>query len=198
MKRNTTFWIIIIIVGVLLFVLGTMDNNDNPEPSISPTPTPATSVAPTTKVDPTATPDNRIPFDGFPDQDLVGDSIPYDQLPAIASCNLSGGEIVFSSPGVAINYDAYIEYTGVDHPGRLFFWDTSPATDGELSIGPSIFSDLSLPDGQKNILVVNNTESLAKEYKITASINYGRMVDGWIEMFTAQCTGDITVKFGYL
>ncbi len=201
MKRNTIFWIIIIAVGVLLFTLGTLDNNDNPEPSVSPTPTPTSIITPTPtpKINPTATPDDsRVPFEGFPDQDLVGDSVPYDQLPAVATCNLSGGEIVFSSPGVAINNNAYIEYIGVDHPGRLFFWSTSPETDGELSIGPSIFSNLTLPDGQKNILVVNNTEDLAKEYKITASINYGRMVDGWIEMFTAQCSGEITVKFDYL
>ena len=201
MKRNTIFWIIIIAVGAVLFTLCTLDKNDNPEPSVSPTPTPTLTPTPTpiAKTNPTATPDDgRVPFDGFPDQNLVGDPVPYDQLPAVATCSLSGGEIVFFAQGSSINDNAYIKYTGVDHPGRLFFWSTSPENNGELSIGPSIFSNLILPDGQKNILVVSNTENLAKEYKITASINYGRMIDGWIEMFTAQCTGDITVKFDYL
>jgi hypothetical protein len=106
---------------------------------------------------------------------------------------------VYTSPGVAQNDGAYISYTGVDHPGRLFFWSTSPNGDGVLSIGPSIFSALLLPDGQKNLLVIaDSEEGLAKEYKITAEINYGRMVDGFVEMFEVQCGGEITVEFSYL
>lgn len=189
----------IIIAGAIIFYFARNNSGDlsafsSPTPSISVnfSPSPSSNPRPAPKPSVSATPDNsgtNLPTGG---QDLVSSPVPWDKLSGEASCELKG-EIKYESmsPRVYDNQDAIFTYKGVDHPGRLINWVVSP-NDG-LSIGPNLFAHLSLPDGESLIGVSLPENPKYKRYELTASITYGRLVDGNVKIYTKQCSGKTTV-----
>ena len=196
MKFSTIFWIVIIALGLTLFVIGSNDGGQIGE--ISPTPTISITPTPTNKPQTTQKPDGQS-FDGFPDQSLVQDAPDHTLITGPGSCSLSGGKIVFSEPNVAVHENATLTYNNIDHPGRLIFWSTSP-NDGDLVIGPNLFSGQQLPGGTTNVTVVIDKNNPVKEYKVFAKISYGVLDKdgGVLRVETADCSGDITVELSYL
>jgi len=197
-KFSILIWIVVIALGLTLYILGNVDNADINETgsdveTASPTPTPTPTHSPT------ATPDDRVLFEGFPDQDLVQDTPPRSSITGPATCSL-GGKITFLDKNTAINENAVISYNNVDHPGRLIFWTSSPNNE-IFNIGPNIFDGLELPNGQKNINVIIEKDNLnIKTHVLRAQINYG-IVDkdgGVIRTERVDCSGTVTVELGFL
>ena len=94
-------------------------------------------------------------------------------------------------PRIYDNQDALFTYKGVDHPGRLINWTVSP--DDGLAIGPNLFAQLPLPDGESLVGISLPENPKYKRYELTALITYGRLIDGNMKVFTKQCAGKTTV-----
>lgn len=198
MKKPILILVIIgiAIAGAIVFYFMRNDSG-NLGISSSPSPTPipsasggATGQAPTPKPTVSATPGNSGTGSQAGSQGLVGSPVPWDKLSGEASCELKG-EIKYLTSTIYDNQDALFTYKGVDHPGRGIMWTVSPA-DG-LSIGPNLFAYLPLPDGESLISVSLPENPKYKAYELTASITYGRLVDGNLKVFTKQCTGKTTI-----
>lgn len=114
----------------------------------------------------------------------------YTNLPGIASCNLKG-TIRYVAPNIYNNGDALFSYAGVDDAARNIFWDISPKD--SLSVGPNIFDKLPLPEGSSLLTIGLPSHPIAKRYTLTASMQYGRLIDGNIKVSTTACTGSTTV-----
>ena len=109
-----------------------------------------------------------------------------------AACQV-GGEIVFLNKNLYENKNAKIAYQNVDDRIRQIYWKSDPA-DGALAIGPNLFENLPLPDGERNVGVALAKDTVAKNYVLTAAITYGvKRADGSIEEKIANCTGGISV-----
>ena len=98
------------------------------------------------------------------------------------------------------NQDALFTYKGIDSPGRNVFWTVSPQDD--LSVGPNILNKTSLPNGESLIGVGLPESPKYKKYELTASIQYGRLVDengkfvatgGNVKVLEKPCIGKTTV-----
>ena len=89
------------------------------------------------------------------------------------------------------NQDAKFIYKGIDHPGRLVYWTVSPQDN--LGVGPQIFAQIPIPDGESLIGISLPENPKYKQYELTASITYGRLVNGNVKVFTKACTGKTTV-----
>ena len=150
--------------------------NLSPSPLPSPRPSPRATGTATPRPTPTPTPS--------------GSPSLWEQLSGEASCELKGG-IKYLTSTIYDNQDALFTYKGVDHPGRLINWTVTP--DDGLSIGPNLFTQLPLPDGENLIGVSLPENPKYKSYELTASITYGRLIDGSIKVFTKQCVGKTTV-----
>ncbi len=125
--------------------------------------------------------------------------MPWSLLLGDASCELKG-EIKFLNHNTYDNQDALFTYKGVDHPGSLVFWTVTPQDD--ISIGPNIFSNIPIPNGDSLLGIVLPENPKSKQYEITATIQYRRQVDakgnfvtegGNIKTFQKQCVGKTTV-----
>ena len=113
------------------------------------------------------------------------------QVPA--ACQITG-QIVFLNKNLYENKNAKITYQNVDDPIRQIFWKTEPA-DGALTIGPNLFEDLPLPDGERNVGVALAKETNVRNYTLTASITYGvKRADGSIEEKISNCSGEVLVQ----
>ena len=121
---------------------------------------------------------------------LISSPVPWDQLTGEASCELKG-EIKYINPNTYDNQDALFTYKGIDHPGRGITWVVAP--DDGLIIGPNLFAHLPLPDGTSLIGVSLPDDPHYKKYELTASINYGRLVDGNVKVMTEHCLGKTTI-----
>ena len=208
MKKSTTLFLavgVVVIAAILLLtrvfdkekIDPTASPTDQPTNSISPlispsvsgsvTPTPRKTALPTSPVSPTPT----------KSAGLVPSPVPWDQLPPEASCELNGEikyVLVDSGPNHSNIYDnqnAKFIYRGIDHPGRLVNWTVSPQDD--LRVGPQIFAQIPLPDGESLIGISLPENPKYKTYELTAAVSYGRLVDGNVKLFTKQCTGKTTV-----
>ena len=168
----------------------------SPEPSLSlnPSVSASPSVIPKITKLPTATPNGKTSF--------TDEAVPWELLLSDASCELKG-EIKFLNDHVYDNQDALFIYKGVDHPARNIFWTITPA-EKNIEVGPNIFSKMIIPNGQSLLGIYPKGELGAKKYEITATMDYGRLVDkngkfvsaaGDVKVFKKQCQGKTTVVF---
>ena len=118
---------------------------------------------------------------------------------ADASCKLKG-EIKFFDHNTYDNQDALFTYKGIDHPGRNVLWTVTPSD--SISVGPNVFSNIAIPNGESLLGVVLPTNPKSKRYELTAKIQYGRLVDdkgkfvtagGYVKVFEKQCDGKTVV-----
>jgi len=113
------------------------------------------------------------------------------RLTGSAYCELKGA-IEFVSATSYKNNDAVFSYRGVDHAGRNIYWKISPVDD--LAVGPNLFSGLSLPDGQSLLTVSLPGNPKYKKYELTATIDYGLLVDGNLKVTNIPCVGKTVVS----
>lgn len=130
---------------------------------------------------------------------FVGEPVPWHLLLADASCELKG-EIKYLNSKTYDNQDAMFIYRGVDNPGRNVIWTVSPKDD--ILIGPNIFSNIPIPNGESLLGISLPKNPIAKRYELTAKIQYGRLVDekgdfvfagGTVKNFEKQCKGKTVV-----
>jgi len=116
-----------------------------------------------------------------------------------ASCELKG-EIKFLNHNTYDNQDALFIYKGIDNPGRNVFWKVYPQDD--LSVGPNILNKVPIPDGESLLGITLPENPKYKKYELSASIQYGRLVDengkfvatgGNVKVLEKPCTGKTTV-----
>lgn len=174
-----------------------------------PTESPALSPEPTGSIssEPTATPrpipnltKSPVPLPTGDDRTTFIDKpVPWELLLKDASCKLQG-EIKFLASDLYNNQDAGFIYSGADSPARNIFWTVTP--DDNLSVGPNLFSKMSLPNGDSLLSIVLPENPKSKTYTLTAKIQYGRLVDekgkyvaagGNVKVFEKQCEGQTTV-----
>ncbi len=179
----------IIIAGAAIFYF-TRDNLG--DISVSPSPMPSTSDSPSLSPSPSPRPSPKATSGATTTPKPIPSRTPslWEQLSGEATCELKG-EIKYITSTIYDNQDALFTYKGVDHPGRLINWSVSPSDD--LSIGPNLFAQMPLPDGENLIGVSLPENPKYKTYELTASITYGRLVDGNVKVFTKQCSGKTTV-----
>lgn len=110
----------------------------------------------------------------------------------VATCQL-GGEIRFIKQNLYETRGAKITYQNVDDPTRQIFWKSEP-NDETLAVGPNLFEELPLPNGQREIGVSLKNNPTSKSYILTAVITYGaRNLNGDIEVRNVDCVGKIIV-----
>jgi|SRR3989344_1381895 len=111
-----------------------------------------------------------------------------------ATCRLSGS-IKFTQKNLYISYSPLISYQGIDNDARLINWHISPQDD--LSVGPNLFAALDIPDGSRSLTVGLPAEPKARDYTLTASVTYGRLVNGVVVVKEVRCSGSIPVYLRY-
>ena len=203
-SSKVIFWALVPAAGLGLMIFSSVSRNvgpsvKNPSPStlamVSPTVSPDTVPAITPKATKTASPsssDDGELFKGIPDQQLVPTSVPREQITGPATCRLEGG-INFIRGDLYESKGAKIVYHNVDSPARLIFWKVMP-NDGVLKVGPNIFSELPLPDGEAEVGVTMEGTASAELYTLTASVTYGETDARGVEKIKeASCFGAITV-----
>ena len=162
-----TIFIIISLIVVLVLAIFFLKKAQAPQPS----PTPNVSEVPVTPRP-------------------MSSTLDYSTLPDKATCALQG-MIRYITPTTYNNGDALLTYRGVDHPGRNIFWKVSPNDDVDL--GPDIFTQLALPDGSSLLSITLPERPIARRYVVTASMQYGRLVDGNVKVSVTPCTGATTI-----
>lgn len=177
-NKNIYFWGVVLLAGVVLLIYGSVVR-----PGVAPSPTSATvvrnSLEPSTAV-------------------IVsprGEFIGPTGLKSPANCVI-GGEIVYIDRSIYSSTDeAMITWKNQDSSGRLIKWRSEPKD--QLSIGPNLFANLNIPDGSWRISVGLPAEPVAKEYTLWASVTYGQLVNGNVEVKEVACTGATKVKLNF-
>lgn len=205
MSKNNIIWLVVLIAGVTLIgayiwvpnTQQTSNVDNSPEPSLTPevTLSPSPSFSPKPKLTKVPVPlpsgDGRTTF--------VGETVPWSLLLGDASCELKG-EIKFLNHNTYDNQDAVFVYKGIDDPGRNIFWTVTPQDD--ISVGPNIFSNIPIPNGESLLGIVLPENPQYKKYELTAKIKYDRQVDekgnfvtegGNIKTLQKQCVGKTTI-----
>ncbi|OGN41715.1 MAG: hypothetical protein A2606_02755 [Candidatus Yanofskybacteria bacterium RIFOXYD1_FULL_42_10] len=188
-------WIIIFVAGIGLIVFSSVLRDQKPFSIISPAPSVSALLSPSPIVKtpfPSKAKDKDDLFKGIPDQRLAPTSVPSGQITGPATCQLVGS-INFLEKNLYENKDAKITYQNIDSPARLVLWKILP-DDGDLKIGPNIFSGLPLPNGERSVGVSVLKDFLADSYNLTATVSYGVTDSRGVEkIYYADCTGSITV-----
>ena len=188
MKKNILFWAFLLGLAVVIWA-GYRQKSNQPAsillqptvlPSLSPTPSPTPDLNPGTK----KASNNKTP------KSPARNAPPYDVLTKPATCQI-GGQIKFLSPTIAEHLNTYLIFTGIDSPARLFKWHVAPID--RLDVGPNLTASIKLPDGKELINVVLPEKPIAANYKLTASMTYGRLVNGDIKVYEVQCDGQTEV-----
>ena len=210
MNKNTTIWLAILALGVVLMVMAFL-NKDNDPVKLSPSPTDSEQATPSSFVSASTTPEpslskplpiviptvSRSPFPSVSSQ--IGATVPWDLLPQEASCTLIG-EIKFLNSNTYDNQDALFTYSGIDHPARNIHCTVTP--EDNVKIGPNIFTKIPIPNSQSLIGVTLPTDPKYKKYELHAIVDYGRLVDekgnivtvgGNVKVSQKQCDGKTTV-----
>lgn len=120
-------------------------------------------------------------------------SVPYAQLNGPASCQASG-DVEFFSPTTARD-SAKLTYAGIDSPARQIKWLVTP--DDNLGVGPNLAASLKLPDGNHMVTVTLPSPPKARDYTLTVSMTYGRLVNGAVRVYEVGCSGQVKVKLSY-
>jgi len=184
MKKNILFWAFLLLLGLAIVIsAGYRQKPNQPasillQPTVLPSPTPdlnsGTKKASNNKI-------QKSPAQNAPS---------YDVLTKPATCQI-GGQIKFLSPTIAEHLNTYLIYTGIDSPARLIKWQVAPVD--KLEIGPNLTASIKLPDGKELINVVLPEKPIAANYKLTASMTYGRLVKGDVKVYEVQCDGQTEV-----
>ena len=173
-SKSKIIWPAVLIAGAGILILFNILRDEAPDSITQETPALSETVGPLFSLSPSPRPT----------------SLPK---PIVATCQI-GGKIVFLDKNLYENKDAKIIYQNVDDPIRQIFWKSNP-DDGVLVIGPNLFEDLPLPDGERNVGVAINEETAVKNYTLPASITYGvRNTRGIIEERIADCSGGVSVQ----
>ena len=174
--------------------------HQKPETSIpSPSETLSPSPSPSSKITPLSKPSGKDLQSLTPQEveHLLGGgykTVPYSQLTKPATCNIQGS-INFITPNTAANYGPKISYTGIDSPARQIKWKVTPADD--LKVGPNLDVSLKLPDGESPVSVTLPSSPVSKNYSLTVSMTYGRLVGDGIRVYEVDCSGQIKVTLSY-
>ncbi|MBI2003700.1 MAG: hypothetical protein HYS78_01850 [Parcubacteria group bacterium] len=171
MLNKVILWTIVLVAGAGLLVLANIFRDKSSDNISLETPAPSEVVSP--------------PMPSPRPTSLPG--------PVVASCQITG-QIIFLDRNIYENKGAKIAYQNVDDVIRQIYWKSNP-DDGVLAIGPNLFEDLPLPNGERNVGVAVNKETTVKNYTLTASINYGiKNANGIVEERIANCVGQVSVR----
>ncbi len=206
--KKTILYLAILVIGVVLIGWESYGRNQNKnasitqptvsiEASVSPSPTPKTSVTNTGKTT-AKNLQSMSPQDVeklFDKQYLLQQTVPYSQLTKPATCQVQG-TLKFWSPNGYQTVGAKISYTGEDSPARQIKWNISP-TGEDLSVGPNLMAQLKLPDGESPISAALPSSPHSKNYTLTASITYGRLVGEGVRVYEVPCSGQASVELDY-
>lgn len=118
----------------------------------------------------------------------------YGKLTKPATCQV-GGQIKFVSHNTSEHINSDLIYTGIDSPARLIKWQVTPGDD--LKVGPNLAASIALPDGKEMINVVLPEKTKAPEYKLIASMTYGRLVNNDVKVYEVQCKGQTDVLLNF-
>lgn len=174
MDKSLIFWLVLIVVAVGLMISADIFRDKTPGSISQETPIPSETALPSVSPSPSSKPTSG------PTQ-------------IAATCQVSG-QIVFLDKNLYENKNAKIVYQNVDDAIRQIYWKSEP-DDGALAIGPNLFEDLPLPNGERNVGLAINKETFAKSYTLTASINYGiKNANGMVEERIANCAGKVVVQ----
>ena len=202
--KNKIFLPVIIVVIVISAAyfggLWRWISDVQPDPDIvnsTPGPSETENPFPTPTPRPTAT---KVPFPtGGDGTTFIDEPVPWSLLLGQASCLLKG-EIKFLNHNTYDNQDAKFIYGGVDHPARNISWIVTPADD--ISVGPNMFSKLTLPNGESLLGITLPENPKYKSYELTAKMQYGRLIDdngnfvtvgGSVKVFEKQCGGKTAI-----
>jgi len=115
-------------------------------------------------------------------------------IKAPATCQVSGEAEFFDFDTYSSN--TKLSWQNVDSQGRLINWRISP-NDG-LAVGPNIFANLTVPDGQYENLTIRLPENpISKTYLLTVSITYGQFIDGDLKVKEVNCSGQAKVNLSF-
>ena len=111
-------------------------------------------------------------------------------------CQL-GGELVFIEEDLYRVDGAYFNYQKVEDPHDFVRWSISPQE--EASIGPNMFSSLTLPSGKETITFAfaKAGRPQHKTYELKASIDYPFVVNNKVEILNKPCEGVTKVRIAY-
>lgn len=196
LKSRIFFWLVIAAAGLILILLssffrGRPSETNQPPPgqlTASSSPEAAATAPKAATGSPQAT---KLP------RPTVGSGslptpVPRGLITGPATCQLSGS-INFISENLYETRGAKIAYQNVDDGSRFIFWKVSP-DDGILTVGPNIFSQLTLPNGEREIGVSLTKPSSVESYTLTASVTYGVIKpNGSEEIKESACSGSIAV-----
>lgn len=183
------------IIGLVFYVyLSKNDNNSvsTTVPDVTESPTPA----PTPRPDLTSSTNSGQA--SSPQATPLSTEEPFSGLHGIkspATCQISG-EINFLDKNTFSTKDSKISWQNVDSQGRLINWRISPQDN--LKIGPNIFANLTIPDGQYENLTVRLPENpISKNYLLATSITYGQFIQGDLKIKEVNCTGQVKVNLNF-
>lgn len=115
-------------------------------------------------------------------------------LTAPGSCTLKGS-IEFLKPDLSANHDAVLTWKNIDSRSRLIVWRVTPQDN--LSIGPNLFANLSIPNGSDTVTVRLPERPQSRNYRLSASVTYGQLIGGNVVVKEAPCSGSVDVIVGY-
>ncbi len=184
-NSNVYMWAVIFLAGIALLVYGSISR---PEilrmPTYSPKATSTSEFSPIVN----GTPPAKVSPSPEKFESFAG-------LKAPASC-LVAGEVTYLDKKIYSSTDnARISWKNVDSTGRLIKWRSEPADN--LAIGPNIFANLDIPDGDYGISIGLPEKPVAKEYILFASVTYGQLINGNVEVKETACSGFTKVKLNF-
>jgi len=185
-KKNLIFWGIVVLVGAGLVLYGYSSKPESGDGAL--------------KLD-IMTDDIQSPASDSMD---LPEATPFTKneesfigangIKAPATCQISG-ETEFSEPGL-YSSNTKLSWQNIDSQGRLIKWLISP-NDG-LAIGPNIFGNLTIPNGEYENLTIRLPEKpVSKNYLLTASVTYGQFVDGDLKIKEANCEGQVKINLNF-
>ena len=191
-KKNLIFWggVMVLGLGLVLVIYfakpaGYGEQTTGPATGSVVVQNPNFTVSPESSSSPQATPRPSATEEPF-----VG----LNDIKAPAVCQISG-ETDFSDSKL-YSSNTKISWQNVDSQGRLINWRISP-TDN-LAIGPNIFANLTVPNGEFENLTVRLPENpVAKSYLLTASITYGQVIQGDVKVKEVNCSGQVKVNLNF-
>jgi len=110
-----------------------------------------------------------------------------------ASCQLSGS-ISFINKSLYRTEGAKISYQNIDDITRQIIWTVYP-DDGALRVGPNLFEQLKIPNGEREVGVALYDDPTVNSYTLTAAVTYGvDQPDGSEKIEEVKCTGEVIVN----
>ena len=156
------------------------------------------SASPGIEQGPAPTPDLTSSPQATPRPVLSSTEEPFSSLRGIkspATCQV-GGEVDFPDKSTFLSKSSKISWQNVDSQGRLINWRVSPAD--ELKIGPNIFANLTVPNGEYENLTVRLPDNpISKNYLLTASVTYGQFIQGDLKVKEVNCSGQVKVNLNF-